>query len=47
MKKVFINGIYIHPIKGPAMGTKFAVAGSNLVPAYKEMKCLHYIPPKS
>ena len=37
----YINGIYIHQIKGTAMGTKFAVVGSNLVVAYEEVK-LHY-----
>ena len=25
------------------MGTKFAVAGSNLVVAYEEIECLHYL----
>ena len=29
-------GIYIHQIKGTAMGTKFAVLGSNLVVEYED-----------
>ena len=33
-----INGIYIHQIKGTAMGTKFVVIGSNLVVTYEEVK---------
>ena len=33
-----INGIYIHQIKGTAMGTKFVVIGSNLVATYEEVK---------
>ena len=37
----YINGIYIHQIKGTAMGTKFAIVGSNLLVAYEEVK-LHY-----
>ena len=34
----YINGIYIHQIKGTTMGTKFAVVGSNLVVTYEEIK---------
>ena len=34
----YINGIYVHQIKGTAMGTKFAVIGKNLVVAYEEIK---------
>ena len=30
----YVNGIYIHQIKETAMGTKFAVGGSNLVVAH-------------
>ena len=37
----YINGIYIHQIKGTAIGTNFAVVGSNLVVTYEEVK-LHY-----
>ena len=37
----YINAIYIHQIKGTAMGTKFAIVGSNLLVAYEEVK-LHY-----
>ena len=40
----YINGIYIHQIKGTAMGTKFAVVGSNLVVAYEEVKMLALLP---
>ena len=37
----YMYGIYIHQIKGTAMGTKFAVAGSNLVgPALKSCSFL-------
>ena len=34
----YINGIYIHQIKGTAMRTKFSVVGSNLVVAYEEVQ---------
>ena len=34
----YINKSFFHQIKGTAMGTKFAVVGSNLVVAYKEIK---------
>ena len=40
----YINGIYIHQIKGTTMGTKFAVVGSNLVAAYEEVKMLALLP---
>ena len=33
-----INGIYIHQIKGTAMGPKFVVIGSDLVATYEEVK---------
>ena len=39
-----INGNYIHQIKGTAMGTKFAVVGSNLVVAFEEIKMFALIP---
>ena len=38
------NGIYIHQIKGTAMRTKFAVDGSNLVVADKEIKMFGLLP---
>ena len=38
------NGNYIHQIKGTAMGTKFAVVGSNLVVAFEEIKMFALIP---
>ena len=41
---IYINGIYIYQIKGTAMGTKFAVVGSNLVVVYKEIKVLALLP---
>ena len=34
----YINKSFFHQIKGMAMGTKFAVVGSNLVAAYQEIK---------
>ena len=40
----YMNGIYIHEIKGNAMVTKFAVVGSNLVVAYEEVKMLALLP---
>ena len=40
----YINGIYTHQIKGTAVGTKFAVVGSNLVVAYKEVKMFALLP---
>ena len=40
-----MNGIYIHQIKGTAMGTKFALAGSNLVVVYKESQMFALFPP--
>ena len=40
----YINGIYVHQIKGTAMGTKFAVVVSNLVIAYKEIKMFALLP---
>ena len=40
----YINGIYIHQIKGTAMGTKFAVVVSNLVVTYKEVKMFALLP---
>ena len=40
----YINGIYIHQIKGTAVGTKFAVVGSNLVVAYEKVKMLALLP---
>ena len=40
----YINGVYIHQIKGTAMGTKFAVVGSNLVVVYKEIKIFVLLP---
>ena len=39
-----INGNYIHQIKGTAMGTKFAVVGSNLVVAFEEIEMFALIP---
>ena len=36
----YINEIYIHQTKGPAMVTRFAFVGSNLVVAYEEIKML-------
>ena len=39
-----MNGIYIRQIKGTAPGTKFAVVGSNLVVAYKEVKMFALLP---
>ena len=39
-----INKSFFHQIKGTAMGTKFAVVGSNLVVAYKERKLLALLP---
>ena len=38
----YINGICIHQIKGTTMGTKFAVAGSNLVVTYEEVKMFFF-----
>ena len=40
----YINGIYIHQIKGTAMGAKFAVVGSNLVVTNEEVKMLPLVP---
>ena len=40
----YINGIYIYQIKRNAKGTKFAVLGSNLVVAYKEIKMFALLP---
>ena len=34
----YINKSFFHQIKRTAMGTKFAVVGSNLFVAYKEVK---------
>ena len=34
----YINKSFFHKIKKTAMGTKFAVSGSNLVATYKEIK---------
>ena len=40
----YIKKSFFHQIKGTAMGTKFAVVGSNLVVAYKERKLLALLP---
>ena len=40
----YINGIYIHYIKETAMGAKFAVVGSNLLVACKEVKIFVLLP---
>ena len=40
----YINKSLFHQIKGTAMGTKFAVVGSNLVVAYKEIKLFALLP---
>ena len=40
----YINGIYIHQIKGTSMGITFAVVGSNLVVAYQEIKMFALLP---
>ena len=40
----YINGTYIHQIKGITMGTKFGVVGSNLVVAYEEIKIFGLLP---
>ena len=40
----YINKSFFHQIKGTAMGTKFAVVGSNLVVAYKEIKLFALLP---
>ena len=40
----YINKSFFHQIKGTAMGTKFAVVGSNLVAAYKEIKLFALLP---
>ena len=40
----YINKSFFHQIKGTAMGTKFAVVGSNLVVMYKNINYLHFYP---
>ena len=40
----YINKSFFHQIKGTAMGTKFAVVGSNLVVAYKEIELFALLP---
>ena len=40
----YINKSFFHQIKGTTMGTKFAVVGSNLVVAYKEIKLFALLP---
>ena len=40
----YINGIYIHQIKGTTMGTKFAAVGNDLVVAYEEVKMFALLP---
>ena len=40
----YINKSFFHQIKGTAIGTKFAVVGSNLVVAYKEIKLFALLP---
>ena len=40
----YINGLYIHHIKGSTMGTKFGVVGSNLIVPYEEVKVLALLP---
>ena len=40
----YINKSFFHQIKGLAMGTKFAVVGSSLIVAYKEMKIFALLP---
>ena len=40
----YINGIYIHHIKGTAMGTKFSVVGSNFFLPYEEIKMFALLP---
>ena len=40
----YINGTYIHQIKGTAMGTKFAVVSTNSVVAYEEIKMFAVLP---
>ena len=40
----YINKLLFHQIKGTLMGKKFAVVGSNLVVAYKEMKLFALLP---
>ena len=40
----YINKSFFHQIKGTAMGTKFAVVGSILVEAYKEIKLFALLP---
>ena len=39
-----INKSFFHQIKGTAMGTKFAVVGSNFVVVYKEIKLFSLLP---
>ena len=39
-----MNKSFFHQTKGTAMGTKFAVVGSNLVVAYKEIKLFALLP---
>ena len=39
-----MNGIYIYQIKGTAMGTKFAIVGSNLVVACEKVKKFALLP---
>ena len=40
----YIKKSFFHQIKGTAMGTKFAVVGSNLVVTYKNINYLHFYP---
>ena len=40
----YYNGEFYHQIKGTAMGTTFAVVGSNLVVAYQEVKLFDILP---
>ena len=40
----YINKSFFHQIKGTAVGTKFAVVGSNLVVVYKEIKLFALLP---
>ena len=40
----YINKSFLHQIKETAIGTKFAVVGSNLVVAYKEIKLFALLP---
>ena len=40
----YINGIYIHRIKGIAIGTKFSIVGSNLVKVYEKNTTFALLP---